>query len=375
MAALPPFVGALDLKRAGFDERGFSMKRMLIGSLAALSLACGESVMEANVDDSFDGDDTHGSLTFEGDEVVNSLDARGISAPIAARTFVRLGLIWESADPSAIEVRVSQDGRSWTDWAQPLVVHSEEGLHSGYVESPVAGEHFQYRVREGMASPSFVWFDPIDQVGPALDLPERPELAALDGDDDGVMLLERPASIETGQLQQQLASNPRIHSRSEARAPRCRSSTSPYRVTVHHTVTPTNDSISPQARLRAIQAYHMDARGYCDIGYNFLISRDGRVWRGRGRLTLGAHTANNNSGNVGIAFMGTHGSTRLTSTQVCRGGQLLAFLRRNHSSITLDRQDVKGHRQYGAAGGGTSCPGDALYRQLDEIIAKARNGC
>jgi hypothetical protein len=129
--------------------------------------------------------------------------------------------------------------------------------------------------------------------------------------------------------------------------------------------------LSPQARLRQIQSFHMFTRGWCDIGYQYLISRDGRVWRGRGGSRLGAHVANNNTGNVGISFMGTHTSTRPTATQECQAAKLLSYLHRTWPAVALNRTDVKGHRQYG----GTSCPGAALYNRIGAIVTKARNGC
>jgi hypothetical protein len=141
--------------------------------------------------------------------------------------------------------------------------------------------------------------------------------------------------------------------------------------TIHHTVNPTIDSASPQARLRQIQSFHMFTRGWCDIGYNYLVSRDGRIWRGRGAGVVGAHVANNNTGNVGISFMGTHTSTAPTSTQMCHVARLLRRLSMDHGALDLVRSDVKGHRQYG----GTSCPGTALYNRIDLILRKARNGC
>jgi len=39
---------------------------------------------------------------------------------------------------------------------------------------------------------------------------------------------------------------------------------------------------------------HMDVRGWCDIGYHYLVSANGEVWEGRSSLERGVHTANNN---------------------------------------------------------------------------------
>ena len=89
-----------------------------------------------------------------------------------------------------------------------------------------------------------------------------------------------------------------------------------YRMSIHHTATPTNDSMSPPARLRSIQNYHQNTLGWCDIGYHYLMSSDGRLWQGRPSNLIGAHTGGSNTGNLGIAVMGSHDSTPITSEQV-----------------------------------------------------------
>ncbi|XP_074101249.1 peptidoglycan recognition protein-like [Cotesia typhae] len=42
-----------------------------------------------------------------------------------------------------------------------------------------------------------------------------------------------------------------------------------------------------------------------DIGYNFLVSGDGKIYVGRGWRTVGAHTINVNEKSIGIAVIGT----------------------------------------------------------------------
>jgi hypothetical protein len=136
---------------------------------------------------------------------------------------------------------------------------------------------------------------------------------------------------------------------------------------IHHTETPTNDSMSPAARLRQIQAYHMDVKGWCDIGYHFLVSRDGRLWEGRKDTLLGAHAGGNNSGNLGISVMGSHDTTPLTDAQVAAIAKLVRGLADQHG-IAINRTKIKGHREYNP----TTCPGNAVMGQLDGILERAR---
>jgi hypothetical protein len=162
-----------------------------------------------------------------------------------------------------------------------------------------------------------------------------------------------------------------VNSRSSwgARSPACNSSShSPAKVTVHHTATPLPDSVSAQARVRQIQNYHIDSRGWCDIGYHFLVDWNGEMWQGRNETVRGAHVANNNTNNVGISFMGTYTSKSATGSQLNACAALLAWMNDRYS-IPLNRTRIKGHRQYG----GTSCPGNRLYGQLDDLVSRARN--
>ena len=89
---------------------------------------------------------------------------------------------------------------------------------------------------------------------------------------------------------------------------------------VHHTAGTNNDA-DPAATMRAIYWYHTRSRGWCDIGYNFVVGPDGAIFEGRwarkympweshsgedaqGRAVAGAHVADYNSGSVGISMMG-----------------------------------------------------------------------
>ena len=74
---------------------------------------------------------------------------------------------------------------------------------------------------------------------------------------------------------------------------------------VHHTVNANDYSRDDVPKLlRSIYAYHVEARGWRDIGYNFLVDRFGRIWEGRwggvNKAVVGAHTLGYNE--VGFAM-------------------------------------------------------------------------
>lgn len=296
------------------------------------------------------------TLVLEGLELANELASSPVrEAPVP---FTRLGLIWDAPEGGQIEIMTSPDGLTWSDWQPVRIVHIEAEAEDSYVgqlelSSELPGLY--YRLRASGETPTFLVLEFIEL--PLSDMLE-------DGD-----AVEDEAAYATGPTLFFAVGNAQVNPRSawNARASRCTSNHSPNRITIHHTVTPTNDSLSPEARLRQIQAYHMDVNGWCDIGYHFLVSRDGRIWEGRPAHRLGAHVANNNSNNLGISFMGTHTSTPATNTQISNVGALVRGLA-NQYGFSIN--NLKGHRDYNS----TDCPGSALYAQLDDIIAAANGG-
>jgi hypothetical protein len=160
-----------------------------------------------------------------------------------------------------------------------------------------------------------------------------------------------------------------------ARATRCTSTnSSKTRMAIHHTVTPSSD---PERQLRGIQRYHMDSNGWCDVGYHFLIGSDGRVYEGRPLHLLGSHVRSNNTGNIGISYIGCFhssgcggmGPTTPPENMIRAGGRLVGTLSRLYG-ITVDTSRVKGHRDH--PGQSTSCPGNHLHARLGDIRSIGR---
>ncbi|MDQ4004929.1 MAG: peptidoglycan recognition protein, partial [Actinomycetota bacterium] len=84
---------------------------------------------------------------------------------------------------------------------------------------------------------------------------------------------------------------------------------------VHHTV---NSNAYSRSRaddlVRGIYAYHVQGRKFCDIAYNFLIDRFGRIYEGRfggiDQPVIGAHAMGFNTGSTGVAALGDLSSHR-----------------------------------------------------------------
>jgi hypothetical protein len=156
-----------------------------------------------------------------------------------------------------------------------------------------------------------------------------------------------------------------------ARATRCSSTDGKTKMAIHYTVTPSDN---PAAQVRAIQRYHMDTKGWCDIGYHFLVGADGSLYEGRPLQLVGAHVGGHNTGNIGVSFIGCFhpsgcsgmGPTTPQAAMIDAGGRLLGALSRLYG-IPLSREAVKGHREY--PGTSTNCPGDYLYARIDDLLA------
>lgn len=77
-------------------------------------------------------------------------------------------------------------------------------------------------------------------------------------------------------------------------------------VVIHHTYLPPvcNTSLACQKAMRSMQDYHQITLGWNDIGYNFAIGGDGRIYEGRGFQVVGAHTLHYNWISLGICLIG-----------------------------------------------------------------------
>lgn len=140
----------------------------------------------------------------------------------------------------------------------------------------------------------------------------------------------------------------------------------PWRLTLHHTDGRYTDSLEKSlAETRFIQNFHQKGRGWIDIGYHYLIDPLGNIIEGRPLETFGAHTGENNQGNVGIVLLGSYHEPKNNVVTPVQFAALVALSRFLVKRFGIDPLAVKGHRDYNKTT--TVCPGDLAYPLLDDL--------
>lgn len=104
-----------------------------------------------------------------------------------------------------------------------------------------------------------------------------------------------------------------------------------------------------------VRRWHVQDRGWKDIGYHYLIDRDGQIGAGRPLEQVGAHTQGHNTGTIGVTLIGGHGSAETdpfsknyTPAQDAALRRVLANMQKRFGPLK-----VSGHNQYAAK----ACPG------------------
>ncbi|MBX9398471.1 N-acetylmuramoyl-L-alanine amidase [Streptomyces sp. TRM72054] len=164
-------------------------------------------------------------------------------------------------------------------------------------------------------------------------------------------------------------------------------------ITVHHTATPNADP-DPAATVRSIYEFHAITNDWGDIGYHFLIDEAGVIYEGRysgddgfpafdpdGNLVTAFHTVGFNSGNLGIALLGTlddQGPTHAAKRSLTRLIKVIARFKgldpqanttfvNPVNGVTKDVPVISGHRDWLQ----TECPGQTMYDLLTEVRTAA----
>lgn len=127
---------------------------------------------------------------------------------------------------------------------------------------------------------------------------------------------------------------------------------------IHCTATPSDwrPKDTPQQRVEAIRQMHITERGWRDIGYHWLIDRDGTVLPGRPEAQIGAHVAGHNSGTIGISLFGGITSKMHDPFMKNYTAAQADALRSLIEDIKM-RTDIKSIRGHNEVDNGKACPG------------------
>lgn len=117
------------------------------------------------------------------------------------------------------------------------------------------------------------------------------------------------------------------------------------------------------AQFAEIRRWHMQDRGWRNIGYHWVIGRDGKVLSGRPETEIGAGVEDHNRGVIHICLIGGHGSTErdsfarnFTPAQDVTLRQLLQGI-----GMRTQIRRISGHNEYAAK----ACPGFTVSKWLE----------
>lgn len=131
-------------------------------------------------------------------------------------------------------------------------------------------------------------------------------------------------------------------------------------------------------KVAEIRRWHVEGNKWSDIGYHYLIDRNGAIAEGRKVERIGAHVRGRNRNSIGISLIGGHGgsetdkfSDHFTADQDAALRALISELQAKHGAMT-----VSGHNQFAAK----ACPcfqapdwyaGGAVNRKYLPAVAEA----
>jgi hypothetical protein len=301
----------------------------------------------------------------------------------APRRFDLMGLRWARGSHAEAQVRARRHGGRWTRWVtlHSAGDHGPDGGKRVPGTDPAfmgAADEFQLRVRGNPAQlrARFV------RALPTAKLAQR-----------AARRLRRGRAV-AARVKQSAGSPPPIIPRSawggDSVPPREAPLYGDVQIAfVHHTVTANDYAPEDSAGIvLGIARYHRNSNGWNDIGYNFLVDKYGQIFEGRAggidQPIVGAQAQGWNSHSTGISCIGTFTSVPETAVAIDSVARLIGWKLTVHGAPTegtvvvnslggetnryasgtpVTFQRISGHRD----GNNTSCPGSALYAQLDQI--------
>ncbi|MFD7817324.1 N-acetylmuramoyl-L-alanine amidase [Streptomyces sp. NPDC059785] len=302
-------------------------------------------------------------------------------APVRTRFPIgHVGVSW-TGTPRGVALRlIAEDGTrgAWTS-LRPLCTAGADGTEAGARASvllPAGGAAgYELRLPHGVKDVRSTALDTVD--GPSIEVAATARTATI-GDVEVITRAGWGADESLRFKEDGTENSPQTYYPAQT-------------LTVHHTAGANGDP-DPAATIRGYYYLHAIENDWGDIGYHFLIDEAGLVYEGRysgtdgipahdadGDMVTAFHTSGYNSGNIGIALLGTFTEQAETSAARASLTALLAALSDYHgfdpqaavtfvnpvNGVTKDVHTISGHQDWLA----TECPGAVLYDQLPALRA------
>lgn len=112
-----------------------------------------------------------------------------------------------------------------------------------------------------------------------------------------------------------------------------------------------------------IKKWHLE-RGFSDIGYHYVIYRDGSINKGRDESKIGAHCTGHNSYSIGVCYVGgvaKDGKTAKDTRTDAQKKSLLSLLR--NLKMKYPQASIHSHRDYAQK----ACPSFDATKEYSSI--------
>lgn len=121
-------------------------------------------------------------------------------------------------------------------------------------------------------------------------------------------------------------------------------------ITVHCSATPSEQDV----HVADIRRWHKK-RGWRDVGYHFVIRRNGDVELGRPLSQTGAHVKGHNKGNIGVCMVGGCNSEQQPEDNftLAQRKALFGLVTALQEQFLISDENVKGHKDWGV---NKACP-------------------
>jgi len=121
-----------------------------------------------------------------------------------------------------------------------------------------------------------------------------------------------------------------------------------------------------RGKVHEIRRWHVEENKWSDIGYHYLVDRNGTVAEGRSVEKVGAHVKGHNTNSIGICLLGGHGSTRTDKFEDNFTYEQDKALRRLISQLVVEHPDIRkfsGHNEYA----NKACPGFNVRQWMERV--------